>query len=434
MQTVTGNVIKGTREWSVDLNLKSVNLLIIIFVITLALPTSPLSVYASNCSSAGGTGLTSAMIAHSNQMITGMVDASGCDVGVYVGPGVVSVVIANATITGANDHGIFVQDTSNVVIEDSLVTNIGLMSHPVCPPGRPSSTCIIDDKEIELVGTSGVLVRRNTVTYDPTDGGIAVVDDGALNAGSLGKPGSLSPSVRNMVVNNLVYGSPGGCDILVAAFNAGAGASGNVVVGNLALGSSPGSGPYDGQIVIATNGPNATVSGTTLSGNIIEGSLLPGIVVHANVPGSTITNTLIENNLISNNGFYPSSYATPNTPTSSNGTTGIALEAEVTPGMPSPPSITGTSVMSNTILNDRNGLWTCNTSGTTVTQLGGNATFPILDCHTGPSSVSTSTSSSVLSSVVPGSVADGMEVVVVILLLIVIVLAMALLRIRRKKT
>ena len=99
--------------------------------------------------------------------------------GVYVGPGVEGVVIANATISGANDHGIFVQDTSNVVIEDSLITNIGLMSHPVCPTGRPSSTCIIDDKEIELVGTNGVLVRRNTVTYDPTDGGIAVVDDGA---------------------------------------------------------------------------------------------------------------------------------------------------------------------------------------------------------------------------------------------------------------
>ncbi len=260
-----------------------------------------------------------------------MVDASGCDVGVYVGPGVESVVIANATITGANDHGIFVQDTSNVVIEDSLITNVGLMPHPVCPTGRPSSTCIIDDKEIELVGTSSVLVRRNTVTYDPTDGGIAVVDDGALNAGSLGKPGSLRPSVGNTIMNNLVYGSPGGCDILVASFNAGAGASGNVVVENLALGSTPGSGPYVGQIVIATNGPNATVSGTTLSGNIIDGSLLPGIVVHANVPGSTITNTLIEDNLISNNGFYPSSYATPNTPTSFNGTTGIALEAESAP-------------------------------------------------------------------------------------------------------
>ena len=154
-----------------------------------------------------------------------------------------------------------------------------------------------------------------------------------LNAGSFGKPGSLRPSVGNVVMNNLIYGSPGGCDILVASFNAGAGASGNTVVGNLALGSSPGNGSYEGQIVIATNGPNATVSGTTLSGNLIDGSLLPGIVLHANVPGSTITNTLIENNLISNNGFYPSSYATPNTPTGSNGTTGIALEAEVAPGI-----------------------------------------------------------------------------------------------------
>ena len=352
--------------------------------------------------------------------------------GVYVGPGVEGVVIANATISGANDHGIFVQDTSNVVIEDSLITNIGLMSHPVCPTGRPSSTCIIDDKEIELVGTNGVLVRRNTVTYDPTDGGIAVVDDGALNAGSFGKPGSLRPSVGNVVMNNLIYGSPGGCDILVASFNAGAGASGNTVVGNLALGSSPGNGSYEGQIVIATNGPNATVSGTTLSGNLIDGSLLPGIVLHANVPGSTITNTLIENNLISNNGFYPSSYATPNTPTGSNGTTGIALEAEVAPGMPSPPSITGTSVMFNTILNDQNGLWTCNTSDTNITQLSGNATVPILDCHTGPTSISTESSMS--SPVVAGSLSNGVEIAFVVLVLIVIVLAIALMKARRKKT
>ncbi len=89
--------------------------------------------------------------------------------------------------------------------------------------------------------------------------------------------------------------------------------------------------------------------------------------------------------------------------------------------------------MFNTILNDRNGLWTCNTSGTTVTQLGGNATVPILDCHTGPSSISTSTESSMPSSVVPGSLAYGVEIMVVVLLLIVIVLAIALMKERRKR-
>ncbi len=57
------------------------------------------------------TGFTVKVIAAKGQVITGTINATGFDVGVYVGPGITGVIITNAKIFGANDHGIFVQDT-----------------------------------------------------------------------------------------------------------------------------------------------------------------------------------------------------------------------------------------------------------------------------------------------------------------------------------
>jgi hypothetical protein len=363
-------------------------------------------VRASICSAAGNTGLTALVVANSNQIITGMLSASGCDVGVYVGPGVEGVVIANATITGANDHGILVQDTSNVVIENSLITMNGVASH-ICATPR-STNCIVDDKEVELIGTQHSTVKGNTVTFNSADGGIAVSDDGPLNPGAL-NPGTLRPSSENVVMNNVISNNIGGCDILVAAFDQGAGATGNVVTGNVALGSAPNTGGYVGQIVVAANGNNTSVTNTTITGNVIDGSLLPGIVVHSNAPGDVISSTLIENNILRNNGVYPSSFATPHTPTAANGTTGIAIMAEAYPGMPTPPTLTGTSIISNVVVGDKNGVWMCNAADTTILQLEGNST--VLSCNapmsTGTtamseSSMTTTSGTSSTSTAIPG--------------------------------
>jgi hypothetical protein len=326
------------------------------------------------------------VVATPNQIITGTVNAAGCDLGIYVGPGSDGVVIANATVTGANDHGILVQDVSTVLIENSIITGNGVAGH-ICPSGK-TTNCIVDDKEVELVGTNHSVVKGNTVSFNLADGGIAVSDDGPLNAGAL-NPGALHASVDNVVANNVVENNVGGCDILVAAFDPGAGASGNVVEGNEALGSAPGTGGYDGQIVLATNANNTMVTNTTVTGNIMDGSLLPGIVLHANAPGDVISSTLIQNNILRNNGVYPPSFATPNTPTAANGTTGMAIIAEASPGMPSPPTITGTAIVSDLVLGDQNAVWTCNTVGTTIQQLQG--VTNVLDCHapTGTSSTTT---------------------------------------------
>lgn len=363
---------------------------------------TPSYVQAASCSPAGSTGLTASVAANPNQVITGAINAAGCDVGIYVGPGMDGVVIANATVTGANDHGILVQDTTNTVIENSLITANGIAPYTACPFGTastPSKPCIANNYEVLLVGTSHALVKGNTVSFNPADGGIAVADDGAVNPGAP-NPGTPHQSVANIITNNLVNNNIPGCGISVASYNSGpsAGAVGNIVTGNLVLGSTPDVGLYNGQIVMAANAPNTVITDTIISGNIVDGSVLPGIAVHANAPGDVISHTTIENNLISNNGYYPSSFASPNTPTASNGTVGISLVAEAAPGMPSPPTITGTSIVSNTILNDKYGVWTCNTADTNIMDLLGNASVPMVDCHASLSMPSTTVMTSEMSS------------------------------------
>jgi len=365
-------------------------------------PTGTLSyIQAASCSPAGDTGLTAAVVANSNQVITGIINAAGCDIGIYVGPGI-DVVIANATVTGANDHGILVQDTTNTVIENSLITANGIAPHPACPFGTastPSKPCIAANYEVLLVGTSHALVKGNTVSFNPADGGIAVADDGPVNPGAP-NPGTPHQSVANIITNNLIENNIPGCGILVASYNSGpsAGAVGNIITWNLVLGSTPDVGQYNGQIVMAANAPNTAITDTIISDNIVDGSMLPGIAVHANAPGDVISHTTIENNIISNNGYYPPSFASPNTPTASNGTVGISLVAEAAPGMPSPPTVTGTSIVSNTILNDKYGVWTCNTGNTNIMDLRGNASVPMVDCHASLSMPSTTAMTSEMSS------------------------------------
>ena len=61
-------------------------LLAISFLSILAIPGFSANVQAANCLQAGNTGLTASIVAHPGQTITGAVDATGCDLGIYVGP------------------------------------------------------------------------------------------------------------------------------------------------------------------------------------------------------------------------------------------------------------------------------------------------------------------------------------------------------------
>ena len=364
-----------------------------ILSITLMFATLGANCSVAACLSAGSTGLTTEVILTSNQQLTGTtINAKGCDIGIYVGPGSDKVMISGVTVTGANEHGIFVQDSSHVTIQYSVVTGNGVAGHACPPSGAPPAGCIAEDKGIELVGTSDSVVSQNVVSHNLADGGIGVADDGPTDPGAPNTyPGNPHGAKNNVVSNNLIIDNGNGCGIVIAAYNQGTPVENTQVLGNTVIGTAPVSGQffpphgsYIGQIVVATDGPFAEISNTQVVGNNLDGSELPGIVVHSNVFGDVLTQTLIQDNLIADNGYYPGPPAVnPNDPGVSQGTTGIALIAEVGGSDTPAPVLSHTNVGSNTILNDTNGIWLCGTDHTNVHQLQGNPTNPIVACNAG---------------------------------------------------
>ena len=359
--------------------------------------TLSLAMLAANgalaCSQAGNTGLTTKQILTSNQQLIGAtVNAAGCDVGIYIGPGTDTVLISGVKVSGANEHGIFVQDASHVTIQYSVVTGNGVAGH-ACPPSGPAPlTCIAEDKGIELAGTSDSIVTHNVVSYNQADGGIGVADDGPTDPGAPGTfPGIARGAKNDVVSENLIINNSNGCGIVVAAYNQGTPVDNIQVTGNTIIGTAPVAGQlfpprpsYIGQIVVATDGPFAEISNAQVVGNKLDGSELPGIVVHSNVFGDVITQTLIQDNLIADNGYYPGlPAAAPNDPGISQGTTGIALIAEVGGTDAPPPVLSHSNVGGNTILNDKNGVWICGTDHTNIHQLQGNAANPVVACNAG---------------------------------------------------
>ena len=363
-----------------------------ILSITLALAaTGANSAFA--CSPAAGTGLTAKVVLTSNQQLTGgTITATGCDIGIYIGPGTEKVLISGVKVTGANEHGIFVQDASRITIEYSVVTGNGVQGH-ACPPAGPAPpTCIAEDKGIELVGTSDSVVSHNVVSFNRADGGVGVADDGPTDPGAPGTYAGFSHGAKNVVVSdNLIVDNSNGCGIVIAAYNQGTPVDNIQVVGNTVIGTAPASGQifpppnsYIGQIVVATDGPFAQVSNTRVVGNHLDGAELPGIVVHSNVFGDVIDQTLIQDNLIADTGYYPGPPSkAPNTPGISQGTTGISLVAEVGGSDTPAPVLTHTNVAGNTVLNDENGVWLCGTRDTNVHQLEGNAANSVVVCKAG---------------------------------------------------
>lgn len=262
-----------------------------------------------------------------------------------------------------------------------------------CPASGPApSGCINEDKGIELVGTSDSTVSYNVVSHNHADGGIGVADDGPTDPGAPNtKPGNLNGAKNDVVSNNLIIDNTNGCGIVIAAYNEGTPVENIQVFGNTVIGTAPGlnqpfppQGSFIGQIVVATDGPFAEISNTHVVSNNLDGSELPGIVVHSNVFGDMITNTLIQGNIIADNGYYPGLPAIGgNDPGISQGTTGIALIAEIGDNNTPAPVLAQTNVSSNTILNDTNGVWLCGTSHTNIHQSQGNAANSVVTCNAG---------------------------------------------------
>jgi parallel beta-helix repeat protein len=324
----------------------------------LALPTAARFAEAASCVPAGSTGLTAFVVASSGQTVSGTIDATGCDVGVYVGPGTTGVRITGATISGANDHGIFVQDVSGITIKYNTVTGNGV---------NPNSA-IAENKAVELVGTSFAVVEHNTVSHNVADGGIGVADDGAIDPGAP-NPGNVRGGSFNLIAYNEIDYNLFGCGIVIAAYNTGSGVSFNTVKGNTVLGASFATvgelGPAVGGIVVAADVPN------TVADNTISGSLIPGVVVHSNAPGDVVTMTFILNNKIDSSGDETDTSAEPPAPN------GIMVVAEAFPGMANPPTITFTFIIHNSVNNDYYGVWSFAAQHTIVAALSGNSVVPV---------------------------------------------------------
>lgn len=257
------------------------------------LATPALATEASQCLDAGATGLTgltAAVVARSGATYRGDIPTAGCDIGIYIGPGVTGVTVDRATIAGAGDHGILVQDTSDVTIIHSTVSG----SRGAHSDDLKLGT-ISEDKAIELVGTTGVTVTGNTVIGNAT-GGIGISDDGAVPAGTL-KPGEHLAATGNVIVGNVVTSPGAGCGIVVAAYNPDtAGVVGNVVAHNTVSEGPAG-------IVVAADVPGTAAVGNKVVSNTSTNNALPGIIVHANTPGDVVSGTVITGNTLSGNGF-----------------------------------------------------------------------------------------------------------------------------------
>jgi parallel beta-helix repeat protein len=397
-------MIVHSRSTSIIVMMISVISILAFTTIALAVTGSALtSSTAASCGGksgheAGSTGLTADLVvSKSHQLIQGtVVNAAGYDVGIYVCPGTTDVRIIGVTVTGANQHGIFVQDASDITVQGNLVTGNGVATI-VCPPAPPfPAGCIPENKPIELVGTSDSVVSKNVVSHNSADGGIGVADDGPQNPGApLGVSGASLQSKNDKVTGNTIDDNSQGCGIVIAAYNANVGVKNILVEDNTIIGQAPLSGQifpppnsYIGQIVVAADGPDTTVSNTRVIGNSLDGSELPGIVVHSNVFGDKIDNTQIRDNTAAENGYYPGPpSATPNTPGIAQGTTGISIVAEVGVQPPNTPNpiVSHTHVDSNTVLGDTNGVWLCGTDHTEISDLQGNPTNPQVTCNAGGS-------------------------------------------------
>ena len=305
------------------------------------------------------------IVAHSGQTISGLVDATGYDIGIYIGPGIRNVTVKGATVSGAHDEGILVQDTSDIVIKDSTISNNGLTgSH-----ADPSSGNLTEDKAIVLAGTTDCRVENNVVTGNG-HGGISVLDDGTNHPFALNTVANTPiPGTENVITGNSIVDNQGDCGIVVAAKNPGVGAShhgdsgkkagdgvnDNTISNNRVISDPVEGPPYVGGIVVA-GGVGQTsevhVTNNKILNNVVVGGVIPGISIHVFGPG-VITGTQLIGNVLSNNGAGEIS----------GDTTGIEIFA--VPG----GVIKGTQVQSDTVISDYYGVWHNGDSGTIISGL-----------------------------------------------------------------
>src|ERR1700688_2333961 len=115
---------------------------------------------AAVCTAAGSTGLTAAMIATNAQVINTVVNATGCDVGIYVGAGINAVNITGATVSGANDEGILAEGNTGLIVTGSTIDNNTVNPNKLIPDGHA----------VMLDGVTNAMITNNTISGNASCG------------------------------------------------------------------------------------------------------------------------------------------------------------------------------------------------------------------------------------------------------------------------
>ncbi len=225
--------------------------------------------------------LTAAVIPTNNTPVTGVVNASGCNIGVYYGPGIKGTVTAQ--IFGANYFGV-VNNGGKVTITKSQIHDIGenplngdqhgvsiYFAYGVPSAGSITSNMIWNYQKGGIVvnGTSGIVpVTSNTVI------GQGPVNYIAQNGIQIGY-GAKATVTKNIVIGNSYTGT-------------GDAASGGILV----VGGSC----YGGPLTIGTK-----INGNTVVGNDI-GVYLSNLDGTSCIPTDTPTDIKANANIITNDG------------------------------------------------------------------------------------------------------------------------------------
>jgi parallel beta-helix repeat protein len=191
------------------------------------------------------------------------------------------VAVRGFTVTGATGDGILSWANHSRIVANRAVGN-GVTG-------------------IDLNGSSWSLVKGN-VTNRNTGGGITLANDtGAFNPGATAS--------HDRIVGNEARNNPMGCGVILADHlgSTVAGARGifaNVIAGNLLRHNGDGSTTAEGAgagVVLASPVPGGSVWGNLVIGNRISASGLAGVTVHSHVPGQHFAGNRVIGNWIGTN-------------------------------------------------------------------------------------------------------------------------------------
>jgi hypothetical protein len=254
----------------------------------------------------GNTGLSAAVVAHAHQRIAHRtIDATGCDIGIFVGQNVSHVAIDSVTVSHANFQGILAQKTSHVTIEDSTVTDNGFNTLDPSAPALPSGvhSFVGQSFAISLFGVSYSTVKDNKV-YNNGRGGIGLMDNGPNDPGARTQDASapLVPSSHDTITGNSTWANYNGCGIVAATQNLDGRLSDLTIAENSIRGTGMSQeGPDIGGIVTAADLPGSSVTDVQVRNNTVKKSFEGGIIVNSEAFNSFTKDVRVTGNTVEGN-------------------------------------------------------------------------------------------------------------------------------------